>query len=82
MTVPESQYSSEAPKPGRQVSAGQIGAGLAVVIGLVFIFENTRKVPIRFLVPEVRSPLWLALLITFLLGAVAGYFVSRRRAHR
>jgi uncharacterized integral membrane protein len=82
MTVPEGQYSSEPPKQGRQISAGQIGAGLVVIVGLVFVFENTRKVPIRFLVPEIESPLWLALLITFLLGGLAGYFVSRRRARK
>lgn len=78
MTVPDSSYQSQPPqKQGRSISAGQIGAVIALVVGLVFVFENTRKVPIRFLVPEVTAPLWLALLITFLLGGVGGYLVSR-----
>lgn len=83
MTVPDSSYQSQPPqKQGRSISAAQIGAGIALIIGLIFIFENTRSVRVRFLVPEVSSPLWLALLITFLLGAVTGYFVSRHRARK
>lgn len=82
MAIPEGQYPSHPPKQGRRVTAGQIGAGIALVIGLVFVFENTRKVPIRFLVPEVSSPLWLALLITFLLGGVTGFLVSRQRSRK
>ena len=82
MTIPESQYQAEPQKPRRTISAGQIGAAVALIVGLVFVFENTRKVPIRFLVPEVTSPLWLALLITFVLGGLTGYLVSRHRARR
>jgi uncharacterized integral membrane protein len=81
MTVPESQHPVQ-PRRRPQVSAGQIGAALLLVVGLVFVFENTRTVPIRFLVPEVESPLWLALLITFLLGVIVGYLLSRHRSRR
>jgi uncharacterized integral membrane protein len=49
----------------------------AVVLGLVFIAENTKKTDIRFIVPKVQSPLWLALLVTFVVGAAAGWFFAR-----
>lgn len=82
MTVPESSYQSQPPKQGRSISAGQIGAGIALIVGLIFVFENTRKVKVRFLVPEVSSPLWFALLITFVLGGLTGYFLSRHRSRK
>jgi uncharacterized integral membrane protein len=82
MTMPEGQYRPDAPKPGRKLSAGAIGAAIALVVGLVFVFENTRRVPIRFFVPEVTSPLWFALLITFVLGGVTGYLVARHRSRK
>ncbi|MFJ8928788.1 DUF1049 domain-containing protein [Streptomyces sp. NPDC102364] len=58
----------------------RIGVIVLAVLGLVFIFENTRHVKIRLLIPEVTVPLYLALLITAVIGATCGgYFVSRRR---
>jgi uncharacterized integral membrane protein len=54
----------------------------ALVIGLltlVFIFENTRQVRIRVLIPEVTMPLYLALLVTWLLGGLCGGYLFRRR---
>ena len=49
----------------------------AAVLGLVFIAENTKKTRVRFLVPSLVSPLWLTLLVTFLVGAAAGWFFAR-----
>ena len=49
----------------------------AAALALVFIAENTKKTDIRFIVPKVQSPLWLALLVTFLVGAAAGWFFAR-----
>lgn len=80
MTVPQSP--SQPPREGRRIGPAPIGAAIALILGLIFVFENTRKVPIRFLVPEVRSPLWLALLLTFVLGALAGYLLARLRSRR
>ncbi|MBH5337727.1 LapA family protein [Streptomyces pactum] len=51
------------------------------VLALVFIFQNTRKVKIRLLVPEVTMPLWLALLGVWLIGILCGAFLFGRR-HR
>ncbi|MER7044760.1 lipopolysaccharide assembly protein LapA domain-containing protein [Streptomyces jumonjinensis] len=49
------------------------------VLALVFIFENTRKVTIRLLIPEVTMPLYLALLAMFVVGALCGGYFFRRR---
>lgn len=61
--------------PGRTVVL------VLAVLALVFVFENTEDVRIRLLVPEVTMPLWLALLIPYVVGWLAGRFLgpSRRR---
>lgn len=49
------------------------------VLALIFIFENTRQVKIRLLIPEVSMPLYLALLGVFVVGVICGgYFIRRR----
>ncbi|MEU4079126.1 DUF1049 domain-containing protein [Streptomyces venezuelae] len=58
---------------------GRIGMILLAAITLVFIFENTREVRIRLLIPEVTLPLYLALLAAALLGAACGYYAAARR---
>ncbi|MFJ8822927.1 LapA family protein [Streptomyces sp. NPDC102467] len=58
----------------------RIAVLVLVVLVVVFIFENTRRVKIRLLVPEVTMPLWMALAAMAVIGAVCGgYFVARRR---
>ncbi|WP_238432037.1 DUF1049 domain-containing protein [Streptomyces cavernae] len=58
----------------------RIGMAVLTVLLLIFIFENTRNTKIRLIIPEVTMPLWLALLITGVIGAVLGaYAMSRRR---
>ncbi|MEU1231755.1 DUF1049 domain-containing protein [Streptomyces sp. NPDC005828] len=58
---------------------GRIAMIVVAVLTLVFIFENTREVRIRLLIPEVTMPLYVALLATALLGAACGYYVAARR---
>ncbi|MDV5149337.1 LapA family protein [Streptomyces sp. SBC-4] len=57
----------------------RIAMTVVAVLTLVFIFENTRQVKVRILVPEVSMPLYLALLATAVLGAACGYYVAGRR---
>ncbi|MEU8529243.1 MULTISPECIES: lipopolysaccharide assembly protein LapA domain-containing protein [Streptomyces] len=64
------------------VTSGRIAIAVLVVLTLVLIFENTTRVEIRLLVPEVTMPLYLALLGTALLGAVCGWYGSSRRSRR
>ncbi|MEU3606647.1 lipopolysaccharide assembly protein LapA domain-containing protein [Streptomyces sp. NPDC035033] len=64
------------------VTPGRIAIAVVAVLLLVFIFENTRQVEIRLLIPEVTMPLYLALLATALLGALCGWYVARRGFRR
>ncbi len=45
-----------------------------VLVALVFVFivENPRETKIRFIVPRVTAPLWIALFVAAILGALAG----------
>ncbi|GHG31245.1 lipopolysaccharide assembly protein LapA domain-containing protein [Streptomyces filamentosus] len=64
------------------VTPGRIAIAVVAVLLLVFIFENTREVKIRLLIPEVTMPLYLALLATALLGGLCGWYVARRGPRR
>lgn len=67
-------------KKKRNVSVGQILAGVLLVLVVVFIAENTRNVPIRFIAgPEVDVPVYLALLIAAVVGALVGSLMRFRR---
>ncbi|HET6857389.1 MAG TPA: lipopolysaccharide assembly protein LapA domain-containing protein [Streptomyces sp.] len=65
---------------GGAFTPGRVAVVAVVILTLVFIFENTRHVRIRLLIPEVTMPLYLALLAMAAIGALCGgYFVRRRR---
>ncbi len=67
---------------GPKVGPREIAAVVFLVLFLVFLAENSRKVKIRFLIPEVQAPLYFALLIAALVGAVVALLVQSRRNHR
>ena len=50
-----------------------------LVLAVIFILENRRSTTIRFLIPEVTAPLWVALLGSVLIGVVAGALITRDR---
>src|SRR3954470_4103732 len=56
-----------------------VAAVILAAIALIFVLENTRDVKIRFIIPEVKSPLAVALIVSLLLGVVAGWLLARRR---
>jgi uncharacterized integral membrane protein len=61
----------------------RIIAGIVVfALTLVFIFQNTEKADIKFLFFNWSVGIWFGLLIAFLLGALAGWFVPRWRSRR
>ncbi|MFH8466373.1 DUF1049 domain-containing protein [Streptomyces sp. NPDC017991] len=64
---------------GSLLTPGRVAVLALAVLGLVFIFENTRATKIRLLIPEVTMPLWMALLATAVIGALCGAFFVRRR---
>jgi uncharacterized integral membrane protein len=64
------------------ITPARICALVLIAFGLIFIFENTRKIRIRLLIPEVTMRLWAALLIAFVIGLLAGLCVRRSARRR
>jgi len=62
-----------------RVSPRLVLGAVLVVLLVVFTFENRAETRIRFIIPEVTAPLWVALLGAALIGAVAGALLSRHR---
>ncbi len=65
-------------KPSR-ISAGQWLAIVLTVLAVLFIIENRHRVEIEFLLITIRSPMWLVLLVMFVVGWLAGILVRRVR---
>jgi uncharacterized integral membrane protein len=74
---------SSGPSPerhGRQVSPKLIVTAVVAVLVLIFVFQNTEQAPIRFLVWDFDIAVWVALLITLLIGFGIGWVVRGGRA--
>jgi uncharacterized integral membrane protein len=56
--------------------------GAAVLVAIIFIFQNSQKVKVKFLFIDTTTPLIFALLIAAILGAVIGYVGPLVRQHR
>ncbi|HEY7050148.1 MAG TPA: hypothetical protein VH373_23240 [Jatrophihabitantaceae bacterium] len=56
-----------------------VGAAVVVVLLVIFMLENLRRVPIRFIGPQAHAPLFLALLVSAALGALLVLVVQRLR---
>jgi uncharacterized integral membrane protein len=69
-----------AAKADKPVPWRLIGAAFAIVLIVVFLAENTRTVPIRFVGPVVHTSLIVALLIAALLGSAATLLIQHHRA--
>jgi len=54
-----------------------IGAAIAGLLAVIFILQNTEKHSIRFLFFEWTAGTWFALLVTFLLGMLVGWLLTR-----
>jgi uncharacterized integral membrane protein len=67
-------------QPGKgRLSGREIAVGVLALIILVFVVENGRSVRIRFIIPQVKAPLALALVVAFAVGVAAGLLIRRRR---
>ena len=77
--APRSNDQNDREESGSGISPRLVAGGALLVVLLVFTFENTKKTTIRFLVPEVKTPLSVALLIAVVLGFVAGALFGRSR---
>ena len=67
--------------PKRSVSTGQILGGVLLVLVVIFILENSREVKVRLIIPEVKAPLYVTILIAAVLGALIAWLLRYRR-HR
>jgi len=56
--------------------------GIAVLVAIIFIAQNSQKVKVKFLFVDTTTPLIFALLIAAILGAVIGYVGPLVRRHR
>jgi uncharacterized integral membrane protein len=58
------------------------GAGLLAFIALLFLINNSQQVRVHLLVTTVFIPLWLALLIALVLGALIALLMTWWRGRR
>ncbi len=56
-----------------------IFGGVLIILIVVFLVENTRKVEVSFVGPTVHAPLIVALLIAAVLGSLATLFIQHHR---
>ena len=56
--------------------------GIAVLLVLILIFQNSQEVKVKFLFIDTTTPLIFALLIAAVLGAVIGYVGPLVQRHR
>ena len=62
-----------------KIKPRHVAAAIVVILLVIFMVENLRKVPIRFIGPQVHAPLILALLISAALGALLVLVIQRLR---
>jgi len=75
-----SEQANRSPEePRRPFPWRLVAGGVLVVLIVIFLLENTRRVSIRFVGPEVKAPLVVALLIAALLGAGATLLIEYHR---
>ncbi len=64
------------------VSARQIFGWLALAVLLLWVVLNTQSVEVDLIIATVRMPLFIALIIAGLLGALITWFLPRIRSDR
>ena len=66
-----------------RISPAQWVAIVLAVLAIIFIVQNHHRVDINILMVTITSPMWLVLLIIFVVGWLAGLLTLRpRRARR
>ncbi len=79
-STPKSGRSAgEAASNGRNRTPVLIAWGILAVAAIAFIAQNAEQVAFQFLVFDFRWPLWVMLLMFFLLGLLSGLLVAWRR---
>lgn len=68
--------------PSRAIPWGLVGGGIAALLAMVFVLQNTETGTIEFLVFEWNVGIWFGLLVTFLLGLLAGLLLPKLRRRK
>ena len=74
-------------RPARPQAEGPLlallrGGSLIAILALILIFQNSQKVEFEFFFVEGETPLFFALIIAFLLGALVGWLLPHVRRGR
>lgn len=75
--VPDRPGGEAEPPRGITVTPRAVGAAILLALLIVFIVENGARTRIRFIVPTVHAPLWIALLAGVAVGVLAGFLIGR-----
>ncbi|MFF0454104.1 LapA family protein [Nocardia africana] len=62
-----------------RISARQWVAIVLAVLAVIFVVQNHHRVDINILSVTISSPMWLVLLIMFLVGWIVGLLTRRSR---
>jgi uncharacterized integral membrane protein len=71
-----------APKDGPRLSGGAIASLSGLAVLLIFIFQNTDVIVLRFLMFRFSWPLWLYTILTALFGALVWFGLGVLRRHQ
>ena len=66
----------------RRISGGAVISLVALAALLIFIFQNTSDIKIRFLFLHFTWPLWLYTIVTVAVGALVWFGLGVMRRHR
>jgi uncharacterized integral membrane protein len=73
---------SPAPGARRNIEPRTVAAAVVILLVLAFVIQNGEKRTIEFLWFDIDVGLWIALTVTFLLGAAVGWLLRRGRHER
>jgi uncharacterized integral membrane protein len=83
MSAPGEPPVPKEPRGGlRKIRPKHVAVTVVVVVLVIFMLGNLRRVRVRFIGPEVRAPLIVALLISAALGALTVLLIQRLRRRR
>ena len=72
----------ETGKEGARLSGGAIASLSGVALLVIFMVQNTERVPVKFLVWSFTWAVWLIILVSALVGAVVWFGLGVMRRHR
>jgi uncharacterized integral membrane protein len=73
------------PQPRTGLSPALIGFGIVAIVAVIFIVQNSERTDVNFLVFDVNSRVWVALLVAIVIGALldrllTGWWRRRRKS--